>query len=752
MGVEQNYAEALIWCRKATDQGHAFAQNQLGFMHQKGMGVEQNYAEALTWYRKAADQGHAFAQNQLGWMHQNGLGVEQNYTEALTWYRKAADKGYAAAQNQLGWMHQNGLGVEQNYAEALIWYHKAADQGHANAQSNLGWMHEKGLGVEQNHAEALTWYSKATNQSHAFPIAQAHIEPIVSSNFCRHVDSTATKREYPKLETAIGINSRRLKQVVCARQFMVMKEAKQSSEQSNTRNDLTDRKVKKFVPFTLVKSSILDRGYGDIAAGVKVLELLQHENPEAEMSFIVEHFAETENELRRIVEMSTLPNVKTIILDGYGNACNHQQVRDEAIKTLNKATVIVHAPSGLIEPLMHSSGEYMEKTLAVSEYDYMSGNYSNKGDHRIIEEEMGFKRGCLYLTPLHRETTSFKNTTLERLFPTKDCTGKMGAVCGNSGTSVFKVIRRSYFSVLIRDWMPFWLFKWFSTFSANSAGKMPEDSDVPKKVLYFSYGHVLSAMNSMLRNAVINESLLERDIVFVTSLKMRIEEIEQIVSKIYSTLHLTQPIKLVYEENGNETVRIIPKDANGQAAKIFSIVSMDCIEKDDFTLLEQYSTFNYTSGDISTTNVLGFGKIPFVDCKKKTRNYNNMHQKLIQFANEALMDCEESGISALMVPEEIRNTTEERINLITHWKNVCKSLSEHKNKLPDDELKNLSRSLTALNSPAWLKFQGEFTDWLKSSHSADNFILSRTREIIAESFSPSGGRRHCTDNSHGLSL
>ena len=721
-GVEQNYAESLIWYRKAADQGHANAQNQLGFMHQKGMGVEQNYAEALTWYRKAADQGHAFAQNQLGWiwMHQNGLGVEQNYAEALTWYRKAADQGYAAAQNQIGWMHQYGLGVEQNYAEALIWYHKAADQGHANAQINLGWMHEKGLGVELNYAEALTWYSKATNQGHAFPVPQAHIEPIVSSNFSGHVDSTTTQREYPELETAIGINGRRLKQVVCARQFMVMKEAKQSSEQSNTRNDLTDRKVKKFVPFTLVKSSILDRGYGDIAAGVKVLELLQHENPEAEMSFIVEHFAETENELRRIVEMSTLPNVKTIILDGRGNACNHQQVRDEAIKTLNEATVIVHAPSGLIEPLMNSSGEYMEKTLAISEYDYMSGNYSNKGDHRIIEEEMGFKRGCLYLTPLHRETTGFKNTTLERLFPIKDCTGKMPE---DSYQSPF--LTPGIHSVLL----------WSQHVWRNL--KMRLVSDVPKKVLYFSYGHVLSAMNSMLRNAVINESLLERDIVFVTSLKMRIEEIEQIVSKIYSTLHLTKPIKLVYEENGNETVRIIPKDANEQAAKTFNIVSMDCIEKDDFTLLEQYSTFNYTSGDISTTNVLGFGKIPFVDCKKKTRNYNNMHQKLIQFANEALMDYEESGISALMMPEEIRNTTEERINLITHWKNVCKSLSEHKNKLPDDELKNLTHSLIALNSPAWLKFQGEFTDWLKSSHSADGFILISTREIIAESFSPS---------------
>ena len=34
---------------------------------------------------------------------------------------------------------------------------------------------------------------------------QALLIPIVSSNFSRHVDSTATQREYPELETAISI-------------------------------------------------------------------------------------------------------------------------------------------------------------------------------------------------------------------------------------------------------------------------------------------------------------------------------------------------------------------------------------------------------------------------------------------------------------------------------------------------------------------------------------------------------------------
>ena len=166
LGVEQNYAEALTWYRKAADQGCAAAQNNLGMMHRKG--TEKQWEISAELIKAGATTRNKIAQQQLRWMHQNGLIVEQSYAEALTWYRKAADQGHAYAQNQLGWMYRFGMGVEQNYAEALIWYRRAADQGHAFAQNQLGFMHQKGMGVEQNDAEALTWYRKATDQGHAF--------------------------------------------------------------------------------------------------------------------------------------------------------------------------------------------------------------------------------------------------------------------------------------------------------------------------------------------------------------------------------------------------------------------------------------------------------------------------------------------------------------------------------------------------------------------------------------------------------
>ena len=46
-------------------------------MYDNGRGVPQDDTEAVKWYRKAAEQGHAEAQNNLGVMYLNGRGVPQ---------------------------------------------------------------------------------------------------------------------------------------------------------------------------------------------------------------------------------------------------------------------------------------------------------------------------------------------------------------------------------------------------------------------------------------------------------------------------------------------------------------------------------------------------------------------------------------------------------------------------------------------------------------------------------------------------
>jgi len=105
-------------------------------MYFNGDGVAQNYAEAMRWYRLAADQGLAWAQYNLGLMHENGRGVVQDYAEGVRWYRLAAEQGLADAQAKLGVMYFNGDGVLQDYVLAHMWFNIASANGNPNGGPN----------------------------------------------------------------------------------------------------------------------------------------------------------------------------------------------------------------------------------------------------------------------------------------------------------------------------------------------------------------------------------------------------------------------------------------------------------------------------------------------------------------------------------------------------------------------------------------------------------------------------------------
>jgi TPR repeat protein len=164
LGVPQNDAEAIKWCRKAAEQELAEAQLRLGICYSNGRGVKKDAVEAVKWYRKAAEQGDANAQSRLGACYANGAGVKTNVVEAVKWYRKAAASGNAFAQSNLGLGYVNGNGVKKDYSEAVKWFRKAADQGYADAQCNLGVCYDHGDGVIKNELEGYKWALLAAAQ------------------------------------------------------------------------------------------------------------------------------------------------------------------------------------------------------------------------------------------------------------------------------------------------------------------------------------------------------------------------------------------------------------------------------------------------------------------------------------------------------------------------------------------------------------------------------------------------------------
>jgi TPR repeat protein len=69
-------------------------------MYAKGQGVQQDYAQAVAWSRKAADQGYAIAQFNRGLKYLRGQGVPQDYVRAHMWFNLAASTSDASVRDQ----------------------------------------------------------------------------------------------------------------------------------------------------------------------------------------------------------------------------------------------------------------------------------------------------------------------------------------------------------------------------------------------------------------------------------------------------------------------------------------------------------------------------------------------------------------------------------------------------------------------------------------------------------------------------
>jgi TPR repeat protein len=63
--------------KKLWNKDYPSAQCNLGVCYEKGQGVTRDQKEAVLWYRKAADQGFANAQLKLGFCYEKGQGVTQ---------------------------------------------------------------------------------------------------------------------------------------------------------------------------------------------------------------------------------------------------------------------------------------------------------------------------------------------------------------------------------------------------------------------------------------------------------------------------------------------------------------------------------------------------------------------------------------------------------------------------------------------------------------------------------------------------
>jgi TPR repeat protein len=149
-GLAQDRDRAREWLLKAAGQNHAGAQGTLGFM-------AEDPVEAVMWLRKAAEQGDEMSQLNLTNAYLRGSGVAKDSRLAAEWFLKAATQGDVNATYQLGLLFEKGDGVPRNQKAAIDLFRAAADAEHGFAQLTLGERHADGVGVPKDPVESYKW-------------------------------------------------------------------------------------------------------------------------------------------------------------------------------------------------------------------------------------------------------------------------------------------------------------------------------------------------------------------------------------------------------------------------------------------------------------------------------------------------------------------------------------------------------------------------------------------------------------------
>ncbi len=131
--------------------GDANAQFALGEAYRAGRGVTADPDTAIMWYRRAANQGHIRASEELGF----ALFARGDRREAMPYIEKAAARGDARALYVLGTAHFNGDYTTRDWPLAYALTMRAASSGLAAAQRNLDLMDQYLLPADKAKADEI---------------------------------------------------------------------------------------------------------------------------------------------------------------------------------------------------------------------------------------------------------------------------------------------------------------------------------------------------------------------------------------------------------------------------------------------------------------------------------------------------------------------------------------------------------------------------------------------------------------------
>ena len=218
--------EALVWLRKAGEQGHLKSLKMLYAIYSGVTEEVKQYTdpkEASRWLVKWAEQGSVQAMTILAGCYYTGNGIEQNDEKALSWCRKAVahpnpdDLNYlAGAEAFMGMFYWNGVAGEQNDEQAFNWFKKACEHGKSGtmlgmAQYFLGKAYYNGEGVQQDYAQAALLFEKSVANEYKqseiwLKRAREQQEALQASQQKQKTSTEEARPVMPKMDAVINVD------------------------------------------------------------------------------------------------------------------------------------------------------------------------------------------------------------------------------------------------------------------------------------------------------------------------------------------------------------------------------------------------------------------------------------------------------------------------------------------------------------------------------------------------------------------
>ena len=131
-GTTQDRDEGARWLTQAAEAGNLHAMNRLALLLQLPRTFEGD-SDALVWYRRAAEQGDSRAMVSLGFCYRDGTGVPVDMAQAAEWFIRAVEAGDTHALVHAGRVYANHL---CSPVEAERCFLQAAAAGHSDGRTD----------------------------------------------------------------------------------------------------------------------------------------------------------------------------------------------------------------------------------------------------------------------------------------------------------------------------------------------------------------------------------------------------------------------------------------------------------------------------------------------------------------------------------------------------------------------------------------------------------------------------------------